>query len=86
MLFMLCWTVSGIIGTLMMSWTLAQDKSASKNALDRTFTLGHILLGVAIGPLAFALGLYYALSMTSIMEYLEKLLSLPLFTWRGKDT
>jgi hypothetical protein len=69
----------------MATWAYAQDKSSSRNVIDRTFTVGHILIGAVTGPLFFALGLYYALSVTPIMEYVDKLLSLPLFTWRGKD-
>lgn len=90
MVILLCWSSLGAIGMLMMTWSYAQEKVQAsiadpRNIERRTFKFGHVLIGVIFGPLAFVLGLLYALSMTPIMEYLEKLLSLPLFIWRGKD-
>lgn len=91
MLIILCWAALGVIGMLMVTWAYAQEKVQAsiadpRNVGRRTFAFGHVLAGVIFGPIAFVLGLLYALQMTPIMNYVDKLLALPLFTWRGKDT
>ena len=89
MIILLCWAIIGVIGMLMMSWADAQEEVRAsiadpRNVGRRTFKFGHVLAGVLLGPIAFVFGLLYVFSVTPIMEYLDTILSLPLFTWRSK--
>jgi hypothetical protein len=87
---LLLWSFLGILGMLLTTWAYAQEKVQApiadpENTERRTFTVGHMVVGVVFGPLAFVLGLLYALSMTPIMEYVERFLSTKLFVWRKKS-
>ncbi|MFA7308431.1 MAG: hypothetical protein WC026_17375 [Hyphomicrobium sp.] len=86
MTLLLLWAILGILGMLLTTWAYAQENVQAsvadpENVERRTFTVGHMVVGVVFGPLAFVLGLLYALSMTPIMEYVERFLSTKLFTW-----
>lgn len=72
------WVPLGIIGMLLASWTLAKEGDVEA----REFTVGYVVLGVLLGPLAFVGGVIWAIVASDCLRYIDAFLSMKLFTWR----
>lgn len=71
------WVPLGFVGMLLATWAYAKEDSG-----PRSFTVGHIVLGLVLGPLAFAGGVIWALLAADYMKHIDRWLSIELFTWR----
>lgn len=89
-LFLFCWFVSGIFGTVMVTWSNSHEINSNSisdpnNIESRTITVGYIILGMVLGPIILILGLFLVLSILDFMKYVDKFLSAPIFIWPQKD-
>ncbi len=82
---LILWALIGIVGMLMTTWVIAQESEPTiadpRKVEARTFTIGHFLLGVVLGPIALMFGIISVVSLKRWVKYVDDFLSMKLFEW-----
>lgn len=74
------WIPLGVVGMLLASWAYSHEGDSQ----TRRFTVGHLVMGMVFGPLAFAVGVIWVILAANWMKYFDRFLSIELFMWRER--